>query len=265
MAVFRSTNNGESWDRYTLSTTDGAVYSIAVNPADANTVYAGGSYQTGTGRKAGMFRSINRGADWIEIGDAITASVIRFVGIDPHQTNRIYAGTDIGLFISADGGGSWEASSLNQWINGIVFDTAVPSRLFAGTSNGVYQSLDGGESWDEMNNGLVNTDVQSMDFDAVNGILYAGTNGGGVFRYTVSTNVEEEIIRDAAPSGFALYQNFPTPSTRKRALFSILTSPVPRLLLYTTCRAEPCAGLQTACLLRAGMRRFGMEMMKKDR
>ncbi len=213
MAVFKSLNNGTNWERYMLTAETGEVHAIAVAASNTDIVYAGGRYDPEENWQwhAKLFKTTNGGAEWFGTGADINASNITSLLIDPENSSRIYAGTERGVYVSSDGGTSWTEPSLNSTVRCIVLDPANRLKLFMGTSNGVYQSLDGGESWNQINNGLTNMDVQSMDFDAANGILYAGTNGGGVFRYTVSTNVEEEIISDAMPSGFALYQNFPNP------------------------------------------------------
>ena len=54
-----------------------------------------------------------------------------------------------------------------------------------GTSKGIYKSLDAGESWETMNQGLENLNVRVLRMDPKNfQTLYAGTNGGGLYRST---------------------------------------------------------------------------------
>jgi hypothetical protein len=61
-----------------------------------------------------------------------------------------------------------------------------------------------------MNDGLICLDVRHLDFDPANQMLYAGTNGGGVFRYSLGTPVDEPVVT-AVPSAFALHANYPNP------------------------------------------------------
>ncbi|MCU0319205.1 MAG: T9SS type A sorting domain-containing protein [Flavobacteriales bacterium] len=64
------------------------------------------------------------------------------------------------------------------------------SLLFAGTSGGgVYLSSDSGATWTPFNNGLPSTQVARLTSDGV--YLYAGTLGGGLFRYGITTGVNE--------------------------------------------------------------------------
>jgi len=53
--------------------------------------------------------------------------------------------------------------------------------LFAGTAQGVFRSRDQGESWTPVNTGLTNTAILALALDPRQ-VLYAGTEGGGVFR-----------------------------------------------------------------------------------
>jgi hypothetical protein len=67
-----------------------------------------------------------------------------------------------------------------------------------------------GTSWTQINNGLANTNVQCINYDAANSILYAGANGGSVYCYNVGTSVEEKN-NITVPIKIALHQNYPNP------------------------------------------------------
>jgi hypothetical protein len=54
--------------------------------------------------------------------------------------------------------------------------------ILAGTPDGVYRSIDEGERWEALGNGLTVNEVYSLCF-AGDGYLYAGTSGGGVYRF----------------------------------------------------------------------------------
>ena len=77
-----------------------------------------------------------------------------------------------------------------------------------GTEGGVFISTDNGSSWTQGNNGLTNTAVQSLVINS-SGFIFAGTEGGVVFRSLNSTtNVK---VQSAIPNEFALHQNYPNP------------------------------------------------------
>jgi hypothetical protein len=58
-----------------------------------------------------------------------------------------------------------------------------PATLYVGTSfHGVFRTTNGGGNWSALNTGLTNTDVRALAVDpATPAIVYAGTDGGGVF------------------------------------------------------------------------------------
>ncbi|MFC1501778.1 T9SS type A sorting domain-containing protein [bacterium] len=207
-AVFKTTDNGANWSRFSLSTYGGNIYSIAVDPDNPDIVYAGGYYYL-AGDNAALYKTTDGGINWTEVGGSFSSSEIHCVSIDPNDHNRILAGTDAGVYISSDAGTNWTAPLLDVDVHCMVPNPATSSIWFIGTSNGVYRSLDGGIHWIIMNDGLLNTDIQSMDLDAVNRILYAGTDGSGVFRYDLVTNVD--IDNSGIPEEVTLHQNFPNP------------------------------------------------------
>jgi hypothetical protein len=96
----------------------------------------------------------------------------------PRQAGFVAAGTDRGVYVTADGGSHWSATSLNSirvWTVG--FDARDPSKLFAGTDGGgVDLSKDGGHTWTNTSAGLQDKTVRSMAF-GLDGIA-AGTNHG---------------------------------------------------------------------------------------
>ncbi len=105
----------------------------------------------------------------------------------PDASNVIYVGTsDQGIFVSHDGGTSWQASSSGlpqgSKVNDLSFDP-VQNQLWAATSAGAYRSDNRGASWKSFNNGLpsarsVNTVVSAATGGGTEGMLYMGTTHG---------------------------------------------------------------------------------------
>jgi hypothetical protein len=91
---------------------------IAVDPRDSRivyVVYAG----FGTGH---IFRSTNAGVTWTDIGTTLPDVPFHCVMLDPQFPDIIYAGTDMGIFVTNDVGASWSVhnTGLEDWT--MVYD-----------------------------------------------------------------------------------------------------------------------------------------------
>jgi hypothetical protein len=84
---------------------------LAVHPTDPLTVYATVStFNTATG-VGHIFKSTNGGATWTNIDGAGATGIpdvpVHTLVMDPQNPQVLYAGTDIGVFISLDDGANW--------------------------------------------------------------------------------------------------------------------------------------------------------------
>ncbi len=155
--MYRSSDGGDVWTQVTpLPTLDvfGAVDAIAVHPRTPTTVvvgvYAQGAF---VAPLSFLFRTIDDGRSWLPIGDDIHDANgdrvgVRAVEFDPSDPDRVYAGTDLGVWFSDDGGTSWRA--FNEGLpNARVTDLAFEPRqrlLRAGLwGRGVYERHVGNE------------------------------------------------------------------------------------------------------------------------
>jgi len=116
--IWKTTSGGLDWTPVGDDLVNIAVNSLAISPADRNTLYAG------TGE--GYFRENERG----------TALPLRGNGI----------------FVTHDGGETWTqlASTANEdfyWVNDLTISTHDPTRIYAATRTGVWRSVDAGTSW----------------------------------------------------------------------------------------------------------------------
>lgn len=109
-AIYRSFNSfnlapDEQWP--SVRPRAGFVSSLTFDPHNPNIAYA--TYSTFGG--AHVWRSSDAGASWASIdGDGATAlpdMPVHSLVIDPTDSARLYVGTDLGVFVSLDGGQSW--------------------------------------------------------------------------------------------------------------------------------------------------------------
>lgn len=117
--VEHSANGGVTWTNRTTAALPGRyVTSIAVSPTDANTVYVSFSGFSAATPAGHIFKTTDGGATWnnsatnkpIATG-ALPDIPVNSIAINPQDANVIFAGTDVGLYQSLDGGASWSKFS----------------------------------------------------------------------------------------------------------------------------------------------------------
>jgi photosystem II stability/assembly factor-like uncharacterized protein len=114
---------------------------------------------------------------------------------------KLFAGTDSGLLVSADGGASFTAAGGGfpaARVQALVEDAA-RQRIYAGSLAGVFESSDGGATWTPLGDGLTNPQVFCLAL-LPDGTLLAGTRAGSVFRL-VATAERESTPRADPRSG----------------------------------------------------------------
>jgi len=177
-----SRDGGGTWRRANDKNSSGAnVAAIAVDPKNANIVYAATCYR-------GILKSVNAGAQWRFASRGLGAKDTRALAINPKNPRLVYAGTEnAGIYVSADGGASWRPSSRGMDPEASVRDIVIHPKdtkiLYAADlRSGVYRSSDGGKSWTRINDGLSTRAVQALAISSDGSVVYAATEGGGVFR-----------------------------------------------------------------------------------
>src|SRR4029434_4026895 len=65
-----------------------------------------GAFQT-TKKGSAVYLTNHRAGDWSESGAGLDVSQVNDIAFDPKTPTTIYAGSERGLFKSADSGGSW--------------------------------------------------------------------------------------------------------------------------------------------------------------
>ena len=122
---------------------DGFVTSLTFHPTNADIVYAtyggfGGVH---------VWRSIDGGATWSPIDGSGAGTLpdipAHSLAVDPYDTQRLYLGTDLGVFVSLDGGASWRVE--NSGFAAVVTETVVIGRGERGPA--VYAFTHGRGAW----------------------------------------------------------------------------------------------------------------------
>jgi ligand-binding sensor domain-containing protein len=128
----------------------------------------------------GIFRTVDRGANWTPVGAGVSDPFILSLAVT--KDGAVYAGTFRGgVFRSRDDGKSWQP--VNAGLKRLEVKTLMVAgdELYAGTSDGVYRMNESGTGWAVVTTGLDDVLVHSLARSA-DGTLYAGTSGKGVLR-----------------------------------------------------------------------------------
>ena len=186
--IYKSTNGGASWTSVFDNQTSLYIGSIAIDPNNVNTIYAG------TGDPAvpftvfvgdGIYISTDGGITWNNIGLANTKIISKII-VSPNNSNEIYvsangnpliADNNRGVYKSTNGGLTWNQLLFvnNQTgISDIIMNPANNNEIYAASytcirnatvnirySNDarIYKTTNGGSTWNVLLNGLPNTKI----------------------------------------------------------------------------------------------------------
>lgn len=204
--VFRSADGGGTWQR--ISPVGDAelrnVDSIAIDPRDPKTIYAGtfhlpwktsddGAHWSPihsgmiddsdvfslvvdrqrpdrifASACSGIYRSDNGGALWMKIqGIPFSARRTHVVLQDPSHPEVVYAGTTEGLWKTADAGSNWKLMTPANWVINSLVVEARSDRVIIGTDQlGVLVSDDGGQFFRVSNPGFYHRQVTAFALDS---------------------------------------------------------------------------------------------------
>lgn len=166
---------------------------INFDPRDPSTIY--GSIEVG-----GLLKSTDLGKTWVDI-PGMYADVHRTV-IRPDNPKRIYITGGDGLYVTSDGGATWEhwvtkEHELGGYPDQLVFHPRQPDLMFISSAHNspgtwratrtsgsrVSRSRDGGRTWEVLRNGLpdrMDGAVEAMSLEAWGdsfAIYFANTAG----------------------------------------------------------------------------------------
>src|SRR5271168_4155064 len=144
--VFRSTDAARSWQRISPAGDPELrnVDSVAVDPRDAQTIYAG-TYHL-------PWKTSDAGKTWAAVAAGmIDDSDIMSLRVDSATPGRIFASACSGIYRSENAGAAWSKLQgipySSRRTQAIVQDPADPRILYAATTEGLWATRDGGESW----------------------------------------------------------------------------------------------------------------------
>jgi len=242
--VFKSGNGGKNWiplfdDQLSL-----AVGSIAIDPKNAATLYAGtGEANAGGGSitydGTGIYKSPDWGKTWQCLGLQKTGSIAR-IAVNQQNEQILYAAAmgslfknnaERGLYKSINGGKTWEktlfvsdstgcADVVLHPTNSDVVYAAMWERIrqphrrkYGGATGGIYRSTNGGKTWQKLTTGLPTSDIGrigiavSASKPSIVYAVYANQEGvfNGVYK-SINGGTTWQRVNDRALRN--LYENY---------------------------------------------------------
>ncbi len=199
---FRTSDKGATWQAPPSGPATSAILTLAVDPSNPQTVYAGAA--------EGLFKSTDGGNSWS--ATALSGISIGVIAIDAQNPGTLYAGsrssqlgvpavTGIhgGLWKSTDGGASFTRLPVgapgtyspnylatNSYMNFLLIDPQNSLNVYAVPGSGgfgsgfampFYKSTDGGVTWFQTGSGITTT-LNGFGIDPDNPTVLYGTSAG---------------------------------------------------------------------------------------
>ncbi len=213
--LYRSSDSGTTW----VHLMNGLENKLPFNDVYAISATANGTMFLGSG--ADLFMSTDAGNSWqdIVLPNSSEPAAIALAARD----STVFVGTFFGksIYRSHNCGSNWtQVFSTAGGFNAIMITPK--GTVLAGTGNadpqgyteGIYRSTDNGNSWSHADSGLIGEigkigdgtvdsngnmvatgyNIQGLSCDSSTGVVYAATNGEGIFRSTDDGQIWTQVI-----------------------------------------------------------------------
>jgi len=190
--VWKSDDNGASWQSIFDDMPSTSIGDIAVAPANPDIVWVGtgeSNIYRASMAGAGVYKSIDSGRTWLQMGLTDTQTIARIV-VHPTESDTVYVAASghewsdnemRGVFKTTDGGRTWRKVLYGSARTGVIdlaMDPSDPKTLYAAAwqrirrkwsdprvepgydESGIYKTTDGGETWTALSRGLPEASVR---------------------------------------------------------------------------------------------------------
>jgi uncharacterized repeat protein (TIGR01451 family) len=138
------------------------------------------SADTPSWSRVGQFRLPNRPVTQFAVDKSnwrtAYVSYAGFGAATPSNRGHVFATTDGGQHWRDVSGNLPDVP-----VNSIVLDPSTDNTLYAGTDVGAFVTVNRGITWKRLGNGMPKVAVWQLDYDSTNGVLAAGTHGRGAY------------------------------------------------------------------------------------
>ncbi len=142
--VYVTKDGGATWTNITpAGLQECLINAIEVSPHDKATVYIATTRYKFNDHTPGLYKSTDYGKTWAKINNGIANNAFtRVVREDEVRKDLLYAGTELGVYLSFDGGKNWQPFQLNLPVTPITDLRVHKGDLIAATSGRSFWVLD---------------------------------------------------------------------------------------------------------------------------
>jgi uncharacterized repeat protein (TIGR01451 family) len=162
-----------------------------------NSANSNGQASTGLGANAMLPR---RPVAWIAVDDSnYRVAYIAYNGYNaatPHQPGHVFKTTDGGASWSDVSG-----NLPDNPVNSITIDPSYPNTLYAATDVGPFVTYNGGAKWYALGSGFPTVAIDQIDLNSYDRIIMAGTHGRGAFRLQDNSAPVPSLVISKADAG----------------------------------------------------------------
>lgn len=219
--LWKTTNNGITWEPLFDNEGSYALGVVTLDPGDPHTVWVGtgeNNAQRSVGYGDGVYKSTDGGKSWTNMGLKDSGHISQ-IWVDPGDSDTVLvaaqgplwnSGGDRGLYKTTDGGKTWEAiltvdehTGVNEFVvdprdaDNIVASTYQRRRhvwvlINGGPGSAIHKTTDGGKTWTKVESGLPSKDHMGRiglagapsEPDMIYAIIEASDEEKGVYRST---------------------------------------------------------------------------------
>lgn len=163
--VFKTTDGGGTWTQVWRG--DSLARYVWINPQNPDVMYistgifdreaANSDPESGLPGGEGVLKSTDGGQTWEHVNQGLDNLYVGSLYMHPENPDILLAGTGNnqypeygGVYITADGGETWQQTLDGETIEAVEFAESDPQIAYAGSANAVYRSIDGGHTWQQV-------------------------------------------------------------------------------------------------------------------
>lgn len=233
--IFKSVNNGTTFEPVFESYTTASFGSLAIAPTNSNIVYAGSGEANNRNTSSfgdGIYKTVDGGKTWANVGLKETQTISRVV-VDPHNADIVYVAAnghlfgpnpERGIYKTVDGGKTWILAKFideNTGFTDLSMDPSNANVLYAasyqrrrsgccynggGPGSGLWKTTDAGKTWMRLSGGGLPTGTYgriALDVSAANPrVVYAQIEVGEVGNDSTTVTAGEGAGAPTGRGGF---------------------------------------------------------------